>query len=128
MGGNISRIEILGCPLFWICTVFLGLGFCSIMLWIRLNVCWFGFSCLDMYYVLLPIRLFNAILSLQNKKKLNFSDDNLYCSYVVDDTAEESESIIGENKTGFGGICKDCRLPSNISITLVIDGLSDGLV
>ncbi|KAK2970680.1 hypothetical protein RJ640_001940 [Escallonia rubra] len=39
---------------------------------------------------------------------------------------ESSPDRGGEDKTGFGGICRDCMLPSNISTTLVIDGRLDG--
>ena len=34
----------------------------------------------------------------------------------------------GDDKKGFGGICNASRFPSNISITLLMDGLSDGFV
>ncbi|KAM7467532.1 hypothetical protein LguiB_015094 [Lonicera macranthoides] len=34
----------------------------------------------------------------------------------------------GEERTGSGGIFKDSKLPSNISTTLLIDGLIDGLL
>lgn len=40
----------------------------------------------------------------------------------------ELSVFVGKNRVGFGGICEFSRLTSNVSTTLVIDGLSDGLV
>jgi hypothetical protein len=41
---------------------------------------------------------------------------------------EESTGVLGgEDKKGLGGICKEWRLPSNISTTLLIGGRFDGL-
>ncbi|KAK2652290.1 hypothetical protein Ddye_012146 [Dipteronia dyeriana] len=45
-----------------------------------------------------------------------------------DDGVECFGVLVGRDREGFGGISKLSKLPSNISITLLVDGLSDGMV
>lgn len=49
--------------------------------------------------------------------------DALYIDVVV---VEDSVADCEGNRRGFGGMFKASKLPSNISITLLMDGLSDG--
>ena len=52
------------------------------------------------------------------------------CICKVRDVLEFSGGgdLEGEDKKGFGGICKESRFPSNISMTLLIVGRFEGLV
>ena len=42
--------------------------------------------------------------------------------YYYQDAEELTTDTGGENNEGLGGICKDSKLPSNISSTPIIDG------
>lgn len=55
--------------------------------------------------------------------------DSCDAIFLENDVGEDClANLVGEDREGFGGICKFSMQPSNISTTLVIDGLSDGWV
>ena len=62
------------------------------------------------------------------KKRCIISRTESYCIDTI--LVEEScgDLLGGENRKGLGGICKELRLPSNISTTLLIDGRFEGSV
>ena len=51
------------------------------------------------------------------------------CLHNTNVVRDSSASVLyGEDKTGFGGICRPSMFPSNISITLLMHGLLNGFV
>ena len=65
------------------------------------------------------ITIYNRLKEMQNR-------DAFHNDTVV---GEESTAILGgEDKKGLGEICKELKLPSNISTTLLIDGRLEGSV
>jgi hypothetical protein len=49
-------------------------------------------------------------------------------TYPKNETKNHATDLVGEERRGFGGISNEFTLPSNISITLLIVGLSFGNV
>ena len=63
------------------------------------------------------ITIYNRLKEMQNR-------DAFHNDTVV---GEESTAVLGgEDKKGLGEMCKELRLPSNISTTLLIDGRLEG--